>query len=289
MAQTNTTITAQKTKTHWSQSIHSLEVTGKIAAYVIISLGALLMIFPFVWMLSTSFKTYGQVFAWPPVWFPQPLQWKNYPEALTILPFHTYFKNTATIVLCNVLGATLSSALVGYAFARMRARGKNIWFLILLSSMMLPHQVTLIPHYVIYRLLGWVDTLRPLIIPTFLGGGAFNVFLMRQFFLTLPGELEDAAYIDGCNAFGIWSRIMLPLAKPALGTIAIFTFMSSWNDFFYPLIYLHSPQNRTMALALRFFQSQYGTDTHLLMAASVTMLIPMMVVFFSAQKIFVKG
>lgn len=274
---------------HWRHSVSALELTGRIAAYTIISLGALLMLFPFVWMLSTSLKSYSEVFAWPPVWIPSSLQWRNYPEALTILPFARYFRNTATVVAFNVVGATLSSSLAGYAFARLRARGKNVVFILLLSTMMLPNQVTLIPHYVIYKVLGWIDTLKPLIVPAFLGGGAFNIFLMRQFFLTLPAQLEEAAYIDGCTAFGIWYRIMLPLAKPALGTVAIFTFMGNWNDFFHPLIYLHSPENRTMALALQFFRDQYGTDMHLLMAASVTMLIPMLIVFFSAQKVFVKG
>lgn len=261
----------------------------RITAYVIISLGALVMLFPFLWMVSTSLKPLSQVYAWPPVWIPWPPRWKNYVEALTILPFHLYFRNTMVIVTADVIGDVLVSSLVGFAFARLRARGKEFLFLLLLSTLMLPQQVTLIPHYVIFKTLGWIDTLLPLIVPVWLGGAAFHIFLMRQFFMGLPMDLDDAAKLDGCSPFGIWWRIAVPLSKPAMATIGIFAFIAHWNEFLGPLIYLHSNYNRTLALALRFFQTQYGTDMHYLMAASVVMLMPVLIVFFSAQKIFVKG
>ncbi|NMB45921.1 MAG: carbohydrate ABC transporter permease, partial [Firmicutes bacterium] len=197
--------------------------------------------------------------------------------------------NTILIVAFTLFGVLGSSSLSAYGFARLRFPGRDAIFMILLSTMMLPGVVLMIPQFVMFRNLGWIDTFKPLIIPHYFGGGAFNVFLLRQFFRSLPEELSDAARIDGCGEFKIYYRIILPLAKPALATIGIFTFMGTWNDFMGPLIYLNSPEKRTLALGLASFRSLYATHWNLLMAASTVMVIPIIVLFFGAQRHFVQG
>jgi multiple sugar transport system permease protein len=257
--------------------------------YTAITIGAVIMLFPIFYMVTTSLKPLGLVYAWPPVWIPDPPLWRNYVEALTIMPFGLFFRNTLIITVSCMVGRVFISSLVGYAFARLRSPGRDALFILVLATLMLPGQVTLIPHYVIYRNLGWIDTFLPLIVGSYLGGGAFNIFLTRQFFLGIPLELDDAAKIDGCGPMRIWADILLPLSKPVMATVGIFTFMGEWNNFFDPLIYLHSNDKATLALALMFFKGQFSTETHLLMAASVAMLVPMLIVFFSAQRVFVRG
>jgi ABC-type glycerol-3-phosphate transport system permease component len=182
----------------------------------------------------------------------------------------------------------LSCTLVAFAFARLQYPSRDFWFVVLLSTMMLPTHVTIIPHFVLFRILGWLNTFKPLIVPAFFGS-AFYIFLLRQFFLTIPQELDDAATVDGCGIFRIYWQIILPLAKPALATVAVFSFISHWNDFLGPLIYLTSPEKMTIAVGLRLFRSQYSTEMHLLMAASTVAVLPILVIFFVAQKYFIQG
>jgi multiple sugar transport system permease protein len=188
-----------------------------------------------------------------------------------------------------VVGQTLSAASVAFAFARMRFPGRDALFLLVLSTMMLPPQVTMIPTFVLWTIPGWIDSLKPLIVPAFFGGGAFFIFLLRQFFLTIPQELEDAARIDGCGSFGVFRHVVLPLSKPALTTVALFSFIGHWNDFLGPLIYTQSIEKKTLAVGLTAFQSLHGTEYHLLMAASVAVLLPILIIFFLAQRYFVEG
>ncbi len=261
----------------------------KIFVYFLLIAGAVVFMIPFLWMLSSSLKELPQIFVFPPKWFPNPVRWDNYSRALERMNFLVALKNTVTITVLCLVGQVGSTSLVAYGFARIRFPGRDVLFTLLLSTMMLPGQVTMIPLFIIFRSLGWVDTFKPLIVPAFFGGGAFFIFLLRQFFLTIPKDLEDAARIDGCGRFRIFLQIVLPLAKPALITVSIFSFMSHWNDFMGPLIYLNSEQNRTLAIALQSFQGQYTADWNLLMAASVVVLIPVLIIFFTLQRYFVEG
>ncbi|NPV08385.1 MAG: carbohydrate ABC transporter permease [Anaerolineae bacterium] len=241
-------------------------------------------------MLSTSLKDPGSVFLFPPRWIPDPIVWGNYYEALTFLPFARYFANTAFITVANIVGTLVSASLAAYAFARLRAPLKALMFLLILSPMFLPGQVTMIPLFILYRHLNWIDTYNPLIVPAFFGGGAFNIFLLRQFFTTIPLELDHAARIDGCGEVSILWRIILPLSKPALATVTIFSFMGHWNDFLAPLIYINSSSKLTVSVALARFRGEYGTTAwHLLMAASIVAVLPCILIFFFAQEYFVKG
>lgn len=257
--------------------------------YFLLLVGAIVFMIPFAWMLSSSLKELPQIFVFPPKWIPNPVRLDNYAEALKRMNFLVALKNTLTITVLCLIGQVSSASLVAYGFARIRFPGRDFLFALVLSTMMLPSQVTMIPMFILFRSLGWVDTFKPLIVPSFFGGGAFFIFLLRQFFLTIPKDLEDAARIDGCGRFRIFLQIILPLAKPALITVSIFSFMSHWNDFMGPLIYLNSEHKRTLAIALQSFQGQYTADWNLLMAASVVVLIPVLVIFFTLQRYFVEG
>lgn len=216
-------------------------------------------------------------------------RWENYPEAWSSEPFMLYTLNTLVITTLGIIGQALTASLVAFGFARLEWPGRQFLFILVLATMMLPAEVTMIPSFLIFRQLGWIDTFLPLIAPSFLGGGAFSIFLFRQFFLTLPRELDDAARVDGCGSFGIYLYILMPLCKPILATIAVFSFVAHWNDFLTPLIYLNSSDKFTLAVGLRFFQGDYGADMHLLMAASTLALLPVLVVFFLGQKYFVRS
>jgi len=265
------------------------QLMGKIIAYVVLSAGSIIFLIPFFWMISTAFKEAADVYFFPPQWIPKPIVWSNIPEALTILPFATYLKNTLIIVTFAVTGTVLSAALVAYGFARLRFPGRDILFFILLCTLLLPAQVTMIPLFILFKHLRWIDTFKPLIIPAWLGGGAFNVFLLRQFFMTIPLDLDDAARIDGCGTFQIFLRIILPLCKPALTVLTVFSFMMHWNDFLMPLIYLNTPKKYTVALGLAMFKGSYGADTQLLMAATFIFALPCIAIFFFAQKQLIQG
>ena len=261
----------------------------KIAlTYLLIGGGGILFVIPLLWMLTASFSTPEQV-ALPGIrLIPDQFRWTNYKTALTLMPFGLYAMNTLKVTVLAVIGTVLSSAMVAYAFARLRAPGKDALFVLMLSTIMLPAMVTMIPVFIIFKSLGWYDTLLPLIVPSFFGN-AFYIFLMRQFFLTIPADLEEAAKIDGCGTFRIFWQIMMPLSKPVLVTVAMFSFVAHWNDFMTPLIYLNSVENRTLALGLATYTDVWGVDIVSLMAASTAVLLPVLVIFFLGQRYFVKG
>lgn len=264
-------------------------ILEKILVYILLLTMGLLFLFPLFWMGVTSFKDEAQLYIPKPKILPNPLVWANYKEAWGKIPFPLYTRNTTIITLSSVFLAVLSTSLVAFGFARINFKGRDFLFSLLLASMILPGMVQIIPRYFIWNWLHCLDTWTPLILPNALGGYAFYIFLMRQFYRSLPLELDDAAAIDGCSYFRIWWNIMLPLTKPALTVVALFTFMRVWNDFFEPLIYLTTNSRKTLALGLRFFQGQFGTDIHLLMAASTLVLLPCLVIFLFAQKYFIKG
>ncbi|HVK06509.1 MAG TPA: carbohydrate ABC transporter permease [Armatimonadaceae bacterium] len=243
---------------------------------------------PFYWLMTTALKTDEQIFRVPPVWIPRPAVWENFPRALTHIPFALYTWNTLKICVLSVVGTTLSCALVAYSLAKVPWRGRNWIFYSLLATMILPGQVTMIPTFTIFKSLGWIGTTLPLWVPSFFGS-AFNIFLLRQFFLTIPAELSDAARIDGCSDGAIFWRIVLPLSRPALATVALFTFIANWNDFLGPLLYLNDERSYTLSLGLQRFVSQHGAEWSLLMAASTVMTVPIIVLFFFAQRTFIQG
>jgi multiple sugar transport system permease protein len=257
-------------------------------AYAILCLAAGVFLLPLFWMLSSSLKPEWQVLANPPVWLPNPPRWENYHEALTYLPFGRYALNTLIISLGCIVGHVLSCTLVAYAFARLRAPGKGFLFLLVLSTLMLPYPVTMVPLFALFNRLGWIDTFLPLIVPAFFGN-AFYIFLLRQFFLTLPPELEDAARIDGANTLQILWRVILPISTPALATVIIFTFQATWNDFLQPLIYLQNQSHYTLTLGLNFFRGSFQVNWAYLMAASLVVVLPVVVVFFLTQRLFIQG
>lgn len=261
----------------------------RIFTWVVLLLGAVVMILPFVWLVSSSLKLETQIFVFPPQWIPNPVRFQNYVDALTYKPFNIYLMNTMIIVVLNMVAIVGAASLCAYGFARIKFPGRDFWFAIVLSTMMVPYFVLMIPQFIIFSRLGWIDTFLPLTVPYFFGGGAFNIFLLRQFFRTLPNELSDAARIDGCTELGIYWRIIMPLAKPALATVAIFTFLFSWNDYIGPLLYLSSPENFTVAIGLATFRSVMRTRWDLLMAASTAMILPIVLLFFFAQRYFIQG
>jgi multiple sugar transport system permease protein len=259
--------------------------------YVLLVAGALLMLIPFVFLMSASLKTEAEVSAGALKLFPDKVQWANYPKALAPdkMDFFPALANTVVITTLCVVGQVLSCSLVGFGFARFRFRGRSVLFMVMLSTMMLPTQVTMIPVFVLFRSLGWIDTFWPLIVPAWLAS-PFFVFMFRQFFAQIPEELMEAARIDGANNWTIYWRLMLPLCGPVIAIVAIYTFLGTWNDFLNPLIYLNSPENRTLALALNAFNGVYGvSDAHLLMAASVVCMLPCIILFFACQKYFIES
>ncbi|WP_411334045.1 carbohydrate ABC transporter permease [Metabacillus indicus] len=246
-------------------------------------------ILPLFWMISTSLKSGDVVFQIPPQWFPETLQWENYKRAVTDIPFFLYLKNTVVITGFRMFAEVFVSAFVAYGFARFNFPGKNIWFFILLSTIMLPGEITMIPVFIMFSKIGWIDTFYPLIVPAFFGGQAVFIFLLRQFFASIPKELEESALIDGASRFQIFYRIFLPLSKPALITIALFSFQGSWNDLLGPLMYLNSSDKFTLQLGLAMFNGMTKVEWGPLMAASLLVLIPTIAIFFSLQKYFVEG
>jgi multiple sugar transport system permease protein len=273
------------------------ERTTKILVTLVLMVGAVTMLAPMLWMLSTSLKTPSQVFSLPPVWVPSPAQWENYSTAWRIsdifksegVTFTTYTINTLIITVAGVIGVVLSSSLVAFAFARLRFPGRDFLFILCIATLMVPAQVTMIPTFILFKTLGWYDTFYPLIVPAWFGGGAYNIFLMRQFFMTIPYDMDEAARIDGCSNLGLFWNILLPLCKPAMATIAVFSFVYNWNDFLNPLIYLDTNSKKTLALGLTNFVSLYGQDYHLLMAASLIIIIPIILIFLIGQKQFIQG
>jgi multiple sugar transport system permease protein len=273
---------------------------SRAAIWLVLVIGAIVMLLPLIWMISSSLKLEHRVFQFPPKLIPDPIRLQNYVDALTYKPFDVYLRNTAFLVVMNELAIVLASSFCAYGFARLRFPGRDLWFGLVLATLMVPNVVMMVPLFVIFSRLKWIDTFLPLTVPFFFGGGAFNIFLMRQFFRTIPEELADAARIDGCNEFIIYARIMMPLAKPALITVAIFTFLATWNDLMGPLLYINSPQRFTLAVGLANFRASFGSGLRdmgaggrsrwdLLMAFAMTMTAPVVLIFFLAQRYFVQG
>ena len=262
----------------------------RLALLHVVAVGAgITFVIPFVWMLSTSLKTPQAVFRFPPEWIPNPVVWRNYVNALTMVPFGVYSRNTAIITAASLAGQILSASVVAYGFARLRFPGRDVLFILLLATMMLPWQVTMVPLFVVFKNLHWLNTYLPLVLPKWLGGDPFFIFLLRQFFLTLPQELDEAAKIDGCGPFRIYWQILLPLAVPGLTAVAIFSFLWNWNDFLWPLIILNDRMKWTIALGLSGFRDEYSTNWSHLMAASAVATLPCLLVFFFFQRYFIEG
>jgi multiple sugar transport system permease protein len=260
-----------------------------LVSYLVLSILTVIMALPFLWMLSSSFKSQGYIFIYPPQWIPNPVRWENYIDLLHEMPFATFFYNSAKIAFLVTVGQLLTCSLAAYAFARFQFPGRETLFSILLATLMVPFQVTMIPVFITMFKLNLLDTHLALWGPSFLGG-AYGTFLLRQFFLTLPPELEDAAMIDGCGRFGIWWRIFLPLSKPALATLAIFVFMGQWNDLLGPVLYLSTKAKMTLTIGMAMMFQQWGaTPWNLVMAGSVVMVLPILIIYFLGQKYFVQG
>lgn len=258
------------------------QATANAFVLVVLAAGALLVLLPLFWMLATALKTPEEISSSSSVWWPASPAWSNLGSALTVLPFFTYLRNTLVITGSCMVGELLSGSLVAYGFARLAFRGRDWLFIVLLATMMIPHQVTMIPTFVIFKYLGWLDTFLPLIVPSFLGGSAFSIILLRQYYLGIPQELLDSARIDGCNELQTWRNIILPLSIPALITCAVVSFTSHWNDFLGPLIYLHDPEKYTLSVGLATFGE--GVDINLLMGANLFFMIPAIIVYFAAMK-----
>ena len=292
MSTSNSTIPTQPLPESSTRSLKTSNRLGRTFTYAILVIGAIIMFAPFAFLVCSSLKIETQVFQFPIQWIPNPVRWANYVDALTDKPFLMYFQNTMIIVIFNQLAVLGTSSICGYGFARIKFPGRDFWFGVALATMMIPYYVTMVPQFILFTRLGWQDTYLPLIVPYFFGGGAFNVFLFRQFFRTIPEDFSDAARMDGCTEFGIFWRIFVPLSMPVFITVAIFTFMASWNDFIGPLLYINSPEKFTVALGLATYRSMLGvgrTRWDLLMAASVSMTAPIVLLFFVLQRYFIKG
>lgn len=262
--------------------------TKKIVSYLLMTAIGLVLITPLLWMVFTSLKPMEEIVRYPPTFFPEKIVWQNYLDTITAFPFWRYARNTLLITVLVVFGNVLSNSFIAYGVAKLDFPGKKLMFALVLSTMMIPGFVTMIPQYVLFSKIGWVGTYLPLIVPSFFGN-AFNIFLMRQFYLSINDELIEAAEIDGANHFYIWSRLMLPLTKPALITIAINSFNAAWNDFLGPLLYIQDQEKYTLQIGLQVFQNQATTQWNYLMAGATLVLIPTILMFFFAQRYFIEG
>ena len=265
------------------------KLAQSLISFVLLLVLSAVFLVPLVWLVRSSLMDNTTIFLFPPRWIPDPIEWANYDFVFSRYPLFQYLGNTLSIVIPAVLGVLVSSTFVAYGFSRIPWRGREVVFGILLTTLMLPYIVTLIPTFFVWSRLGYVDTFVPLVLPSWFGGGMFNIFLMRQFFRTIPLEYDEAATLDGANHFQILWHILVPLSRPALITITVLSFLHHWNDFLGPLIYLSSPEKFTLALGLSHFQGQYSTEWGRLMAASTLMLIPVIALFFFAQRYFIKG
>ena len=271
-------------------ALHRTNLFVRILIYGALVLAAIVFLAPFAWMISTSLKPLNETMSLPPRWIPREIHWENYPDAIREMRyFWRYAGNSLLLCLLSVVGTVTSSALAAYGFSRIEWKGRDTVFMVLLATMMVPFPVVMVPIYGLFKELGWIGTFKPLWVPAFFAG-AFNVFLLRQFFLGLPKDISEAARIDGCSEIGIFFRVILPLCKPALLVVALFQFLFTWNDFLGPLIYLTEQKDFTLALGLQSFQSQQGgTAWHHLMAASTLVVLPVIVLFFFTQKSFIEG
>ncbi|CAA9547760.1 MAG: ABC transporter, permease protein 2 (cluster 1, maltose/g3p/polyamine/iron) [uncultured Thermomicrobiales bacterium] len=265
-----------------------LGLLHRLLVWALLLAGSALFLLPFLWMVATSLKLSEDVFTVPPRWLPDSFEWRNYIDGWTVLPFNTFLRNSLIVTFANVLGNLVSCSLVAYGFARLRARGKNALFILLLATLMIPREVTIVPRFLLFSEVGLVNTLWPLILPAWFGY-PFFIFLLRQFFMTIPRDLDDAARIDGASHLRILFDVILPLSRPALATVAIFSFIGNWTNLLDPLIYLRSTDLYTLALGLNLFRGQNFTQFNQLMAVSIITLVPVLVVFFVAQRTFIRG
>ena len=249
---------------------------------------SVMFILPFFWMLMTSLKAPVELMKWPPGWFPDTFRWQNYEEAVTYIPFFRYVGNTMVITLGSIVGVLISCPMVAYGFSHINWPGRDVLFVVMLMTIMIPFPVTMLPLYVLFARIGWINTYLPLVLPLFFGV-PFYIFLLRQFFMTIPGELTDAARIDGASEPRIYLQLILPLTKPALATVVLFQFLSSWSDFLAPLLYLRDSDMFTIAVGLQMFHSEHDTEFHLLMAASTALTVPIIVIFYLVQRTFIQG
>jgi ABC-type glycerol-3-phosphate transport system permease component len=286
-------ITPRPSSERRSSGYTYLRYAGNLLLYLIAIASAIMFSLPFLWTLGSSLKSAQEIFAFPPTMFPIEPRWQNYADVFRLAPFWRFIGNTIFITAVAMFGQILSASAVAYGFSRFRFPGRDALFFVVLSTMMLPWQVTIVPTFLLFRYLGWINTYLPLTIPSFFGGGAFFIFLLRQFFTTIPRDLDEAAKIDGASSVRIFWNILLPLAKPALATVAIFSFIEHWNEFIGPLIYLNSPEKFTVSIGLRHFTSTPFSDNEpreaILMAASLIVATPPLILFFTAQKYFVRG
>ncbi len=255
--------------------------------HVVVYAAAVITVAPFVWMILTSFKSLGEILQTPPTFLPTKFHFDNYIRAFAAAPFGRYYFNSIFVSVCVTLGQLITCSTAAFAFARLKFKGRDVLFFLFLATMMVPPQVTMIPSFMILYWLGWINSYKALIIPGL--ASAFGTFLLRQFFMTIPKELEEAAYIDGCSKLGVLWRVIIPLAKPALAALAVFTFMAAFNDFLWPLIVVNSQSLRTVPLGLAVFRDRYTSEWDKLMAASVAATVPILAIFFFAQKYFIKG
>jgi len=274
----------------WYQNRRVVGRLKAVLSYVLLGIGSLLFLAPLFWQVTTSLKTSADTMKYPPVWLPLPPQWQNYAELFERFPFWRYAANSMLVTTLVIIGTVLSSSLAAYGFARLRMRGRDLIFMMLLSTLMLPGIVLVIPQFVLFQRLQWINTYNPLIVPAFFGS-PFSIFLLRQFFLTVPRDLEDAARMDGAGYLRIYAQIMLPLAWPALVAVSIYSFIGTWNDFFTPLIYLSDQDKYTVSVALRYLAGSVRSrpENHLLMAATTLSIIPCLLVFLAAQRWFIQG
>lgn len=260
----------------------------QLLVYALLIALSIIFILPFMWMVSTSLKQSRDVFTFPPQFLPNSFEWRNYIEGWTLLPFNTFLINSIIVTSANVIGNLISCSLVAYGFARLRARGRDLLFILLLGTLMIPREVTIVPTFILFSKLQLINTLWPLILPAWFGY-PFFIFLLRQFFMSIPHDLDEAARIDGASNLRILTQIILPLSRPALATVAIFAFIGNWNNLLDPLIYLRSTEKFTLALGLNLFRGQHFTQYNQLMAVSLITLLPILVIFFVAQKYFIRG
>jgi ABC-type glycerol-3-phosphate transport system permease component len=281
--------TTPQTRPHYSNR----KAGSKTLLYIVATIGAVAFGLPFFWTLSSSLKSAQEIYSFPPVWLPAIPRWNNYVLVFTLAPFGRFILNTIIITVLALIGQVTTASIVAFGFTRFRFPGREAIFFIVLSTMMVPWQVTLVPTFLLFRYLGWINTFAPLIVPSYFGGGAFYIFLLRQFFMTIPRDFDEAARIDGATSFLIFWRIIMPLSRPAVATVTIFSFLGHWNEFIQPLIFLNDTKKFPVAIGLRYFNASPFTGDQpreaVLMAASMITAAPCLLLFFLAQQYFVKG
>jgi multiple sugar transport system permease protein len=274
-------------------SVATNRLLSQLLLYTLAILTAIAFSLPFFWTVTSSLKTAAEIRQVPPTFFPQEIRWVNYSDVFRLAPFAQFIWNTVIITAFAMIGQIISAAAVAFGFTRFRFPGREFLFFVVLSTMMLPWQVTIVPQFLLFRYLNWINTFFPLIVPSFFGGGAFFIFLLRQFFMTIPRDLDEAAKLDGASSVRIFWNIILPLSGPAIATVAIFSFLQHWNEFIGPLIFLNTEDKFTLSIGLRYFMvNPFENDEPreaILMAASLIVALPSLILFFVAQKYFVRG